>query len=232
MLEPLKYAKVAMDASVSRQKVDGCILGTTSLLSHCLGKGENVALVLRDVGVLIIEGRRVQMRFYYDFLERMTGKRILESVAFKVSVLVSPLLGQTHSGSPALLACSLPGHGQLFMPRESTVPPPLAALNSSTIEFLGHIEDILPSPRSSIAGSPAAGHGAVSDGAHRFPDFHWPRHRLSRVSEYVGSVSLWPRRLLSCSLAAFVLVSTGVLLRGHQAVSRLCLAWSHSCEQT
>ncbi|NXU30032.1 CCD81 protein, partial [Thalassarche chlororhynchos] len=39
VLEPLKYAKVAVDASVSRRKVEGCILGTTSLLSHCLGKG-------------------------------------------------------------------------------------------------------------------------------------------------------------------------------------------------
>ncbi|NXT96623.1 CCD81 protein, partial [Anhinga rufa] len=49
-LEPMKYAKVATDAFVSRQKVGGCIQGTMSLLSYCLGKGENVALVLRDVG--------------------------------------------------------------------------------------------------------------------------------------------------------------------------------------
>ncbi|KAF1596378.1 Coiled-coil domain-containing protein 81, partial [Eudyptes moseleyi] len=49
-LEPLKYAKVATDASVSRRKVESCILGVMSLLSHCVGKGENVALVLRNVG--------------------------------------------------------------------------------------------------------------------------------------------------------------------------------------
>ena len=115
----MKYSKVVMDAFVSRQKVEDCVRGTTSLLSHCLGKGENVALVLRDMGVLLIEDRRVQMKFYPDFLERITGKRILESVAFKVSVLVSPLLGQTHSGSPALLACSLPGHGQPLVTSES-----------------------------------------------------------------------------------------------------------------
>ncbi|KFP35967.1 Coiled-coil domain-containing protein 81, partial [Chlamydotis macqueenii] len=95
-LEPLKYAKVTKDASVSRQKVMDCILGTTSLLSLCLGKGENIALVLRDVGVLLIEGKRVQMRFYYDFLERLSGKRIQEEATFKVpqllDVVVSPMV--------------------------------------------------------------------------------------------------------------------------------------------
>ncbi|NWR61638.1 CCD81 protein, partial [Bucorvus abyssinicus] len=49
-LEPLKYFKVAAAVSMSRRKVEGCIEGTTSLLSHCLAKGKNVALVLRDVG--------------------------------------------------------------------------------------------------------------------------------------------------------------------------------------
>ncbi|NWI35106.1 CCD81 protein, partial [Sula dactylatra] len=50
VLQPFKYAKVATAASVSRQKVEACIQGTMSLLSHCLGKGENVALVLKDIG--------------------------------------------------------------------------------------------------------------------------------------------------------------------------------------
>ncbi|NXV72326.1 CCD81 protein, partial [Atlantisia rogersi] len=49
-LEPLKYGEVAAAASVSRWKVVACIQGTLSSLSHCLGMGENVALVLRDVG--------------------------------------------------------------------------------------------------------------------------------------------------------------------------------------
>ncbi|NXT35537.1 CCD81 protein, partial [Pelecanoides urinatrix] len=93
-LEPLKYAKVAMGASVSRQKVEGCILGITSLLSHCLGKGENVALVLKDVGVLLIEDRRVVMKFYSDFLERITGKRILERVAFEVPQLLDMVVSR------------------------------------------------------------------------------------------------------------------------------------------
>ncbi|NXW11231.1 CCD81 protein, partial [Fregetta grallaria] len=93
-LEPLKYAKVATDASVSRRKVEGCILGITSLLSHCLGKGENAALVLRDVGVLLFEGRRVHMKFYPDFLEKITGKRILEGAALKVPQLLDMVVSR------------------------------------------------------------------------------------------------------------------------------------------
>ncbi|NXK99883.1 CCD81 protein, partial [Mesembrinibis cayennensis] len=93
-LEPMKYSKVAMDAFVSRQKVEDCIQGTTSLLSHCLGKGKNVALVLRDMGVLLIEERRVQMKFYPDFLERISAKRIQEGAAFKVPQLLDMVVSR------------------------------------------------------------------------------------------------------------------------------------------
>ncbi|NXK01133.1 CCD81 protein, partial [Corythaixoides concolor] len=95
-LEPLKYFKVAAAASMSWQKVESCIQGTTSLLSYCLGKGENVAFVLQDVGVLLIEGTKVQMKFYYGFLARLSGKKNLEKVIFEVSQLldmvVSPVV--------------------------------------------------------------------------------------------------------------------------------------------
>ncbi|NXA30677.1 CCD81 protein, partial [Ibidorhyncha struthersii] len=93
-LEPLKYAKVAMAASVSRQKAEVCIQGTTSLLSHCLGKGENVSFVLRDIGVLLIEGRRVKMKFFYNFLERISGKKNLEIAGFKVPELLDMVVSQ------------------------------------------------------------------------------------------------------------------------------------------
>ncbi|NXA21882.1 CCD81 protein, partial [Ibidorhyncha struthersii] len=95
-LEPLKYSKVAMAAAVSRQKVEGCIQGTTSLLSHCLVKGQNVALVLKEVGVLLIEGTMVRLNFFHDFLERLSGKENLEKVVFKVphvlDMMTSPVV--------------------------------------------------------------------------------------------------------------------------------------------
>ncbi|NWW97283.1 CCD81 protein, partial [Rhynochetos jubatus] len=122
-LQPLKYAKVAAAASVSRQKVNCCIQGTTSLLSHCLGKGENVALVLRDVGVLLFEGMRVQMKFFYNFLERISGKENLEKAGFKVPQLldmvvsqVAPVASLTFSGRVIIL----PEFELEFVPK----PPP------------------------------------------------------------------------------------------------------------
>ncbi|NWU38900.1 CCD81 protein, partial [Hylia prasina] len=82
-LEPLKYARVAVEAAVSRRKAECCVLGTTSLLYHCLEKGASVAFVLRDVGVLLIEGSRVKMRFYLDFLEKVAGGSIQDSATLK-----------------------------------------------------------------------------------------------------------------------------------------------------
>ncbi|NXN25286.1 CCD81 protein, partial [Nycticryphes semicollaris] len=93
-LEPLKYSEVV--TSVPRQKVEGSIQGTTSLLSRCLAKGDNVALVLKDLGFLLIEGTEVRMKFYHDFLEMLSGKENLEKVLFKVpellDVMVSPVV--------------------------------------------------------------------------------------------------------------------------------------------
>ncbi|XP_040512724.1 coiled-coil domain-containing protein 81-like isoform X1 [Gallus gallus] len=100
-VQPLKYTEVAAAASVTWQTGKACIFGTTSLVSHCLRKGENIAFVLKDIGVLLIEGTRVQMKFYYDFLERISGKENLEKVVFKVPRL------QGHGGVPGG-SCSLP----------------------------------------------------------------------------------------------------------------------------
>ncbi|XP_075597508.1 uncharacterized protein LOC142599664 isoform X1 [Balearica regulorum gibbericeps] len=108
-LEPLKYAKVAEAASVSRRKVENCIQGTASLLSYCLGKGKNIALVLRDIGVLLIEGTRVQMKFYLSFLERMSGKENFEKATFKVPQLLDMMV------SPVVPLASLTFSGRLII---------------------------------------------------------------------------------------------------------------------
>ncbi|KAM7074313.1 uncharacterized protein J5F26_017452 [Ciconia maguari] len=128
-LEPLKYAKVAAAASVSRRKVEGCIQGTMSLLSHCLRKGQNVALILKDIGLLLIEGTKVQMKFYYDFLERLSGKQNLEKVIFKVPQLldmvvsrVLPVASLTFSGRVIIF----PKLETAFVPK----PPPRALLKT------------------------------------------------------------------------------------------------------
>ncbi|NXJ05706.1 CCD81 protein, partial [Odontophorus gujanensis] len=95
--ELIRYAAVAKAASVSWQKAESCIRDTTSLMSHCLHKGESVALVLKDVGVLLVEGTRVRMRFYYDFLERLSGKKNLEEAVFKIPRLMDVIVSRVTS---------------------------------------------------------------------------------------------------------------------------------------
>ncbi|NWY58023.1 CCD81 protein, partial [Chionis minor] len=120
-LEPLKCSKVALEASVSRQKADSCIRGTASLLSRCLGKGENVALILKDVGVLLIEGPKVRMRFYYQFLERLCGKENLEKAVFKASAWVPQLRDMVVS--PVAPVASLTFTGRVIIFPECVIHP-------------------------------------------------------------------------------------------------------------
>uniref|UniRef100_A0A8C0ANV6 Uncharacterized protein n=1 Tax=Buteo japonicus TaxID=224669 RepID=A0A8C0ANV6_9AVES len=122
-LEALKYTKVAAAACVSRQKAESCIQGTLSLLSYCLGKGESIALALRDIGVLLIEGRRVQMKFYYSFLEMLSGKENLGKAVFKVPQLLDVVV------SPVVPVASLSSSGRVIIFPEfemEFVPKPLA----------------------------------------------------------------------------------------------------------
>ncbi|XP_071888303.1 uncharacterized protein [Anas platyrhynchos] len=93
-LEPLQYPEVAAAASVSWKKVESCIRSTTSLISHSLGRGENIALVLRDVGVLVIEGTRVEIKFYYDFLESLSEQGSLQKALFKVPQLMDMVVSR------------------------------------------------------------------------------------------------------------------------------------------
>ena len=111
-VELLKYSEVAAAASVTWQRGKTCIQSTVSLLSGCLKNGENVAFVLKDVGVLLFEGMSFGIKYYYDFLEKLSGKEKFRKVVFKVSwrFLHGP-------GSPVTLALTAhgpPGPGQLL----------------------------------------------------------------------------------------------------------------------
>ncbi|XP_064904223.1 coiled-coil domain-containing protein 81-like isoform X2 [Columba livia] len=111
-LEPIKYSKVAATASVSRRKVEGCVQGTLSLFSYCLGKGQNVALLLKDIGVLLLEATKVDMRFYHHFLEALAGKDNLQKVVFQVPEVLDTML------SPMVPLASLCSSGRtIIFPR-------------------------------------------------------------------------------------------------------------------
>ena len=189
-LEALKYAEVAAAASVSRQTGKACIFGTTSLVSHCLRKGEDIAFVLKDIGVLLIEGTAVHIKFYYDFLAKISGKENLEKVVFKVSCsfcvawAVPRAQSCPHTAHQELAGCS----GRASAVLLSALP----ALGSSCPQRLSRDEDVPHPPRSSPAGPLAAGHAGVPGGTGGLPDLLRPSHRLSHVSMLVAAAPASP----------------------------------------
>ena len=118
-VETLKYSEVAAAASVTWQRGKTCIQSTVSLLSNCLKNGENVAFVLKDVGVLLFEGMSFGIKYYYDFLEKLSGKEKFRKAVFKVSCRFLHGLGSPTA--LALPACDAPASGQLLGQARATV---------------------------------------------------------------------------------------------------------------
>ncbi|XP_032298410.1 coiled-coil domain-containing protein 81-like isoform X2 [Coturnix japonica] len=69
----LPYDEIASENGISEYEAQLCVERTLCLFSACIGKRQNVAFVWRDVGMLLIEGRWVQMKFYEDFLGKLNG---------------------------------------------------------------------------------------------------------------------------------------------------------------
>ncbi|XP_040550056.1 uncharacterized protein LOC107049939 isoform X4 [Gallus gallus] len=121
-LEPLKSSEVAAAASVTWQTAQACIQSTVSLLSGCLKNGENVAVVFKDIGVLHIDGMTFHMKFYYDFLEKLSGKEKFRKALLKVSCsFLPPAPGQLLAPCKCCGAVSPPCLGLLVRP----VPQPV-----------------------------------------------------------------------------------------------------------
>ena len=98
-----------------------CMERTIFLLHACLEKSKNVALIWSDVGMLIIEGKDVKMRFYRDFLRRLNGTGQMFQALLEVGFSFS----QGHPWffwkvSWGLGGCFLPACHALFSPLGSS----------------------------------------------------------------------------------------------------------------
>ncbi|KAM6042947.1 coiled-coil domain-containing protein 81-like [Theristicus caerulescens] len=120
----LPYAQIASDNAVSESTVHLCMERTMCLLRVCLENGKNVALVWGDVGMLIIQGRDVKMRFYTDFLKRLNGtdkalQAVLQMPEMRHSVIShhNTAASQTSSGRVIVL----PGYTLETLPKMPTV---------------------------------------------------------------------------------------------------------------
>ncbi|XP_071659078.1 uncharacterized protein [Patagioenas fasciata] len=71
--EQLPYAEIASENAVSEGTVQLYMERTTHLFHAYLENRKNVAIIWRDVGMLIAEGKEIKKRFYLHFLERLNG---------------------------------------------------------------------------------------------------------------------------------------------------------------
>ncbi|XP_042748411.1 LOW QUALITY PROTEIN: uncharacterized protein LOC122192046, partial [Lagopus leucura] len=122
-LDPLRYSKAAAGTSLSWQTLRTGIQSTVSLLSGCLQNGENVAIVLKDIGVLLVDGLTFHMKYYFDFLEKLSGKEAFRRAAFKAPWLLDMVVSRVAPLASLVLSGCLvvfPTFQMEFAPK----PPP------------------------------------------------------------------------------------------------------------
>ncbi|XP_065606992.1 coiled-coil domain-containing protein 81-like [Cyrtonyx montezumae] len=93
-VEPLKYSEVATVASVTLQRGRTCVQSTVSLLSSCLQNGKKVAFVVKGIGLLFIDGLTFEMKFYDDFVEKLSGKEAFRKAVSKAPWLLDMLISR------------------------------------------------------------------------------------------------------------------------------------------
>ena len=71
--EELPYAQIASENNVSVSAVRLCVESTTRRFWGCVEDRQDVAFLWRGVGMLIIQGKDVKMKFYENFLSKLNG---------------------------------------------------------------------------------------------------------------------------------------------------------------
>ncbi|XP_048822426.1 uncharacterized protein LOC125702760 [Lagopus muta] len=129
-VEPMKYSKAAAAASLNWETLRTGIQSTMSLVAGCLQNGENVAIVLKDVGVLHIDGLTFEMKYFFDFLEKLSGKKKFRRAAHRAPWLLDVVVSRAAPvASLALSGCVVvfPMFQMEFVPK----PPPAIHRKSS-----------------------------------------------------------------------------------------------------
>ncbi|XP_062448830.1 coiled-coil domain-containing protein 81-like [Rhea pennata] len=88
----LNYLQIATETDFPQRTVKGCVKEIAFSFCSCLAKRHNAELVFQDLGILVVQGKELQMRFYQNFLKSLdwTGK-LLQTFLREVQVsLASP----------------------------------------------------------------------------------------------------------------------------------------------
>ncbi|XP_059256797.1 coiled-coil domain-containing protein 81 [Mustela nigripes] len=84
---PLNFVMISLEGPFSRDTVEGCVKETLLFLSRSISIKRNVEFTFKGIGVLVIKGNKVKMRFYKDFLCSVDGSGTLAKALANKSFL-------------------------------------------------------------------------------------------------------------------------------------------------
>ncbi|XP_064359988.1 coiled-coil domain-containing protein 81-like [Dromaius novaehollandiae] len=138
-MEPLKCARIASDMSVPRQTVEACVEETLREFCRCLKSGQNVAFVLKDVGMLVIQGTNVKMRFYKSLLQRLNGTEQRLAALLGMPEMRDSVLSRTKTAASQTLSGRVFVFPEYKLESVARKPPvrPMAAAKATQAEERG-----------------------------------------------------------------------------------------------
>ncbi|XP_004763596.1 coiled-coil domain-containing protein 81 isoform X1 [Mustela putorius furo] len=96
---PLNFVMISLEGPFSRDTVEGCVKETLLFLSRSISIKRNVEFTFKGIGVLVIKGNKVKMRFYKDFLCSVDGSGTLaKALANRPGTVDSVLSSREISG--------------------------------------------------------------------------------------------------------------------------------------
>lgn len=76
---------ISLEGPFNRDTVERCVKETSLFLSRSISTKQNVEFTFKGIGVLVIRGGNVKMRFYKNFLFTMDGSGALAKALANVN---------------------------------------------------------------------------------------------------------------------------------------------------
>ncbi|XP_040400364.1 coiled-coil domain-containing protein 81-like [Cygnus olor] len=89
---PLDCTTIALETSKPPDAVRNCLNETVMYLSRCIATELNIDFVFRDMGILSVKHKEIQMRFYERFLLSLDATGNIKEVLGNISLTVLAVL--------------------------------------------------------------------------------------------------------------------------------------------
>ncbi|XP_007079055.1 coiled-coil domain-containing protein 81 [Panthera tigris] len=106
---PLNFVTISLQGPFSRDTVESCVKETLLFLSRSISIKPSVEFTFKGIGILMIKGGKVKMRFYKDFLCKMDGTGALaEALTNRPGTVDSVLSSRESSEKQSKCGCAFP----------------------------------------------------------------------------------------------------------------------------